>query len=145
MSTNKNQFLNETTTSTLMDYQIDKINRQVQDFIDINKEINQYYFEYCPKCKKLHPRLVKGGFSNSGKQMLQCKECGKRFVVDHGQLTYYSHNSADKWNDLIIYTIEGKSLRYTAAKLDVHEMTVFRMRHKFLKSLENDQYPICSN
>ncbi|WP_444291127.1 IS1/IS1595 family N-terminal zinc-binding domain-containing protein [Holdemanella biformis] len=29
----------------------------------------------------LSSRLVKSGFANSGKQMLRCKSCGKRFVV----------------------------------------------------------------
>lgn len=75
--------------------------------------------------------------------MFRCLECNKRFVVDHGQLTYYSHQSQYKWNDLIIDTIAGKSLLSTAAKLDVDEKTVFRMRHKFLRFLEEEQYPIC--
>lgn len=101
MNTTQNQYLNEQTTSHLMEYQIQKINRQIQDFMNTNKEVEQYHFEVCPKCGKLHSHLVKGGFSNSRKQMLQCKDCGKRFVVDHGQLTYYSHQSPDKWNDLI--------------------------------------------
>lgn len=49
------------------------------------------HFEYCPKRGCYHPHLVKSGFANSGKQMLRCKECGKRFVIDHDQLTFYSH------------------------------------------------------
>ena len=53
--------------------------------------MDTYHFEYCPKCGCYHPRLVKSGFTNSGKQMLRCKECEKRFVVDRGQLTFYSH------------------------------------------------------
>lgn len=47
-----------------------------------------YNFEYCPKCGYYHPRLVKSNFTNSGKQMLRCKECVKRFIVDRGQLTF---------------------------------------------------------
>ena len=53
--------------------------------------MNTFHFEYCPKCGCYHPRLVKSGFANSGKQMLRCKECGKRFVVDRGQLTFYGY------------------------------------------------------
>lgn len=53
--------------------------------------MDTYHFEYCPKCGCYHPRLVYPGFANSDKQMLHCKECGKRFVIDCGQLTFYSH------------------------------------------------------
>ena len=53
--------------------------------------MDTYHFEYCPKCGCYHPRLVYPGFANSDKQMLHCKECGKRFVIDYGQLTFYSH------------------------------------------------------
>lgn len=145
MTTNRiqNQFLNESTASNLMDYQIEKINRQIQDFIDTNKEVSEYHFEVCPKCGKVHPHLIKAGFANSGKQMLQCKDCKKRFVVDHGQLSFYSHQSQDKWNELIIHTIQGDSLLKTAAEMNVNEMTVFRMRHKFMNFLKEEQVPIC--
>ena len=50
--------------------------------------MDTYHFEYCPKCGCYHHRLVKSGFANSGKQMLRCKECGKRFVVDHASLLF---------------------------------------------------------
>ena len=50
--------------------------------------MDTYHFEYCPKRGCYHPHLVKSGFANSGKQMLRCKECGKRFVIDHDQLTF---------------------------------------------------------
>lgn len=57
--------------------------------------MDTYHFEYWPKRGYYHPRLVKSlvksGFTNSGKQMLRCKECEKRFVIDHDQLTFYSH------------------------------------------------------
>jgi transposase-like protein len=52
----------------------------------------------------IHPRLTKAGFTAAGKQMLRCHECGKRFVIDHGELTYYSHQSQAKWDDLILDT-----------------------------------------
>lgn len=141
MTTTK--FLTEQTTSKLMDYQIQKISYQIKDYIQLNEELDQYHFDVCPKCGKVHPRLTKGGFSNSGKQMLRCQDCGKRFVVDRGQLTFYSHQSSAQWNDLITDTLDGKSLLHTAAKLDVHEITVFRMRHKFMKFLEDEVSPIC--
>lgn len=39
--------------------------------------------------------------------MLRCKECKKRFVVDRGQLTFYSHHDQSKWNELILDTLNG--------------------------------------
>ena len=72
----------------LQSFQIEKIDREITDYLDTNNKMNTYHFEYCPKCGCYHPRLIKSGFANSGKQMLRCKECGKRFVVDRGQLTF---------------------------------------------------------
>lgn len=78
--------------------------------MNTNKEVEQYHFEVCPKCGKLHPHLVKGGFSNSRKQMLQFKDCGKRFVVDHGHLLIIliSHQI----NGMILLQIHYKEILY---------------------------------
>lgn len=72
--------------------------------------MDTYYFEYCPKRGCYHPRLVKSGFANSDKQMLRCKECGKRFVIDHGQLTFYSHQDQSKWNEHNVFNMRHKLL-----------------------------------
>ena len=76
--------------------------------------------------------------------MLRCHECGKRFVIDHGELTYYSHQSQTKWDDLILETQNGNSMKETAVKINVHETTAFRMSHKYLHSLEQTVYPLCT-
>ncbi|MBM6766232.1 hypothetical protein H5996_10075, partial [Faecalicoccus pleomorphus] len=55
MTTNTQSFLTKHVTSHLMDYQIQKINRQIQDFIHVNQEIDHYHFDVCPKCGKKHP------------------------------------------------------------------------------------------
>lgn len=60
-------YLSENIISQLMDYQISKVNRIIRDFLDANKEANEFHFDVCPKCVQKHPRLVKGGFANSGK------------------------------------------------------------------------------
>ena len=84
-------------------------------------------------------------FPNSGKQMLRCKSCGKRFVVDRGQLTFYSHQDQSKWNELILDTLNGVSLKETVAKINVNERNnVFNMRHKLLVSLRTEERPIHS-
>lgn len=86
--------------------------------------------------------MVKSGFANSGKQMLRCKECEKCFVVDHGQLTFYSHQDQSKWNKLILDTLNRVSLKETAAKINVNERNVFNMHHKLLVSLGTEERPI---
>ena len=76
--------------------------------------------------------------------MFRCKECKKRFVVDRGQLTFYSHQDQSKWNELIMDTLNGVSLKETAAKINVNERNVFNMRHKLLVSLGTEEHPIHS-
>lgn len=67
----KSQYLTQETINSLMDFQIEKINRQITDFQNTNEMMDTYDFEYCPKCGHHPPRLVKSGFANSGKQMLR--------------------------------------------------------------------------
>ena len=106
--------------------------------------MDTYHFEYSPKCGRYHPHLIKSCFANFGKQMLRCKSCGKRFVVDRGQLTFYSHQNQSKWNELILDTLNGVSLKETAAKINVNERNVFNMLHKLLVSLGTEERPIHS-
>ena len=81
LMTRTSKYLNQDTIAALQSFQIEKIDREITDYLDTNNKMNTYHFEYCPKCGCYHPRLVKSGFANSGKQMLRCKSCGKRFVV----------------------------------------------------------------
>ena len=94
--TRTSKYLNQDTIAALQSFQIEKIDREITDYLDTNNKMNTYHFEYCPKCGCYHPRLIKSGFANSGKQMLRCKECGKRFVVDRGQLTFYEYIKIDR-------------------------------------------------
>lgn len=103
--------------------------------------MNTYHFEYCPKCGCYHPRLVKSSFANSGKQMLRSKERGKCFVVDRDHLTFYSHQDQFKWNELILDTLNGVSLKEKACKINVNKCNVFNMRHKLLVSLGTEEHP----
>lgn len=68
----------------------------------------------------------------------------KCFVVDRGQLTFYSHQEQSKWNELILDTLNGVFLKETAVKIKVNERNVFNMRHKLLVSLGTEEYPIHS-
>jgi hypothetical protein len=45
-----NQILTPTIQTELYPFQMEKITRQVNDFILSNKESEEYSFEVCPKC-----------------------------------------------------------------------------------------------
>ena len=123
----------------LMPYQKEKLCREIEDFRNLNKVSRQYMLKTCPKCGSTHPNFTKAGFANSGKQMVFCHDCHKRSVVDHGQLTYYSHQAQSKWDQLMEDTLQQVSEEETAAKLDVSTYTVWRMRMKFTHSLQKLQ------
>lgn len=130
--------------NNLYPFQIEHLTREVNDFEKINRESNQFKLKQCPKCGSISPNFTKAGFSSTGKQMMKCHDCNKRIVVDHGQLTFYSHQSGAKWDRLIQETVEGNSIKHAAASIDVSEQTALRMRHKLLNALEQSESPICS-
>ena len=99
-------------------------------------ESQNYVIHVCPKCGAVDPGFKKGGHANSGKSMLRCNNCNKRFVVDHGQLTYYSHQDSAKWDQLIKDTFDQIPIEKTAATLNISTWTVWRMRMKFLHAVE---------
>ena len=68
--------------------------------------------------------------------MLRCHSCNRRFTVDHGQLTFYSHQDESQWDQLILDSLEKVPETETAAKINVSPYTAFRMRHKFLHACE---------
>ena len=67
--TRTSKYLNQDTIAALQSFQIEKIDCEITDYLDTNNKMNTYHFEYCPKCGCYHPRLIKSGFANSGKQM----------------------------------------------------------------------------
>ena len=81
-------------------------------------ESQNYVIHVCPECGAENPDFKKGGYSNSGKQMVRCNHCNKRFVDDHGQLTYYSHQDSAKWDQLVKDTFDQIPIEKTAATLN---------------------------
>ena len=51
--------------------------------------------------------------------MLRYPVCKKRFVVDRGQLTFYSHQEEGKWDQLIEDTFKRVPLKNTAESLSI--------------------------
>ena len=61
-----------------------------------------------------------------------------------GPRSAYFHQDQFKWNELILDTLNGVSLKETAAKINVNERNVFNMRHKLLVSLGTEEHLIHS-
>ena len=57
--TRTSKYLNQDTIAALQSFQIEKIDREITDYLDTNNKMNTYHFEYCPKCGCYHPRLIK--------------------------------------------------------------------------------------
>ena len=133
MTTAENSVLKPEYEKDLYEYQQNRIHQLYRDFVDLNQATNQRFIKYCPKCGVENPETTKGGNANSGKPMLRCCSCGKRFVYDSGMLTFYSHQDKSQWADFIKETFSGTSIKDCAALIDVSERTAFRMRHKILR------------
>jgi hypothetical protein len=74
-----------------------------------------------------------------GKQMYRYMECGRRFTADYGTYSFYSHQSAEAWNEMIKMTLAGDTLRTISLALNINIATSFRMRHKLMRSMEDDE------
>ena len=126
-------------TLGLEKHQIENLIRHYSEYFEQNKSANKekIHFEVCPKCGKVHPHIIKGGKSGSGKQMYRCTECGKRFVYDTGTFSFYSHQDRDQWALFIQMTFEKDSLKRCAEALAINTSTAFSMRHKLMCYLES--------
>lgn len=131
----------------LFPYQADHLRREFRNFLALNKASHSCGLTICPKCGEQVDHFKRGGYtyvkakdgsSARGKQLLKCPCCGHRFTTDHGQLSFYSQSDSSVWAKVIQDTAEGVSLEKTAAEINRHPTTVFRMRHKFLSFLEEE-------
>ncbi len=80
-----------------------------------------FLFERCPKCGAIHPRIIKGGKTPTGKQMFRCMDCQRRFTADYGTCSFYSHQGTEAWNELIKMTIAGETLKTISLALPGHK------------------------
>ena len=125
--------------NTLSDYAKRRVATLVKDLHSAQEESRNYCIKVCPKCGAVEPVFTKGGITHGGKQMLRCPVCKKRFVVDRGQLTFYSHQEEGKWDQLIEDTFKRVPLKNTAESLSISIYTAWRMRMKLLHALEQIQ------
>ena len=114
----------------LSEYQRKQITEQLRAYLQLNHELQDTTPRMCPRCGQ-HGAFIKKGFSGS-KQRYQCKCCGKKFTYDALQLTYWSHQSPDKWVTLIEDTISLEPLKKVEEDLGISHPTAQNMRHKLL-------------
>jgi len=88
-------------------------------------------------CIHCGERAVKNG-KNDGIQQYLCKKCRKSFSERATSAISNSHASDNIWMAVIQDTVDGVSLRRSAAELEIAESTVFHMRHKILNALEQE-------
>ncbi|MGL5978063.1 MAG: IS1595 family transposase, partial [Erysipelotrichaceae bacterium] len=91
---------------------------------------------FCPLCGCTEAKFIKRGKLPNGKQRYFCSSCSTRFVCDVHSISYKSNQPMEVWFKVIEDTIQLKSIKYTAKELDLTDITIFRLRHKFLHALE---------
>lgn len=122
--------------SQLTDFQKERLTSEILDFIQFNQFVQNTHYSVCPVCGVNEPRIIKKGFLG-GKQRVQCKECGHKFVTTCGRLNYNSQQTEERCSIVIADILNVIPLHATAAQIDCSEEdTVFHMRHKFLLLLE---------
>ena len=142
--TENSDILNKSVIEALYPYQVDELCRKTREYLDLNKESEEYHFSECPKCHCKDASFSPGGYTyrkdgTRFKSLLRCSSCHKRFVTDHGQLSFYSHLDKGIWNRIMEDTLNGVSLTDTAAAVDIHPTSVFRNRHKLLNFIEQNE------
>ena len=86
----------------------------------------------CPYCGGHH--VVKNGHK-CGKQEYLCRQCGKTFVSTTHTLMAHSHQPKQVWEAVLMDTLAGDAIDYSAKQLEVSHDCVFYMRHKILLGL----------
>lgn len=121
--------------ATLSVSQIEQVCEMVKGFLRLNEDMKDTTPKVCPRCQSETARFIKKGFSGR-KQTYQCKECEKKFSYDAGQITFYSHQTAEEWAMYIEDMLTLKSIDECAKRISVCHGTSLHMRHKLLAFFE---------
>lgn len=87
----------------------------------------------CPHCGARS--VIKYG-NKCKKQRFLCKVCGRTFVSTTNTVMANSHFPAAVWKEVMIDTLYGQSIDYSAKRLGAYHQAVFNMRHKILLALQ---------
>ena len=66
------------TEKRLNNYQIGKIQELLDSFVKDDSH-SHVSFEFCPKCGKFHPHVIRSGFAGSGKQLTDARNVADAF------------------------------------------------------------------
>lgn len=70
------------------------------------------------------------------KQRFLCKTCGRTFVPTTNTVMSNSHFPACVWKEMIMDTLHGNAIDYSAKRLGLYHQAAFDMRHKILLALQ---------
>jgi len=121
------------------EYVINQMYAHLEEYDKDNKEDIAIKIEKCPKCGRNHPHIVKGGNTKGDKQLLLCKECGKKFVSDYYEVTFHFPTIKGTMEPGNQEHRHGRQVYVTAEKCDVRIETAFKMRHKIMTLFEKNE------
>lgn len=87
----------------------------------------------CPYCGSY--AIIRYGHK-CRKQRFLCKTCGRSFVPTTNTIMSNSHFPASVWKGMIIDTLHGNAIDYSAKRLGLYHQAAFNMRHKILLALQ---------
>ena len=109
---------------------------EVYKYLEVTKQAAKEAEENAPAiCPHCGETAVKNG-KKDGKQSYVCKSCRRSFLERATSAMAHSQASDAVWKAVIRDTVNGVSLDSTAADLELAHSTVFNMRHKILRTVE---------
>lgn len=122
--------------SRLTDTQKELINRQVDDYLALNKQLSEERPAKCPKCGQAYKMISHGAQKNNGKRRYTCNGCKRTMTYDSCTIMSNLKISKDEFIEICRDTLDLVPIAKTAARLSLSVPTIHLNRHKFLAVLE---------
>ncbi|MGL5385769.1 MAG: transposase [Tannerellaceae bacterium] len=122
--------------NSLSEFESKKLEKVVIDICKQRLLLTNDRPKFCPLCGSAEATFIKRGKLPNGKQRYFCSSCSSRFVSDVNSISYKSNQPMEVWFKVIEDTIQLKSIKHTAKELNLTDITIFRLCHKFLHALE---------
>jgi transposase-like protein len=104
------------------------------DHLDVVQAVREARFAHgliCPHCESR--KVIRwGGFS--GRQRYRCKSCRRTFS-DLTRTAFAYAKKIGKWPHYLVLMRQGRTLRASAARLEIQVSTAFRWRHALLSPM----------